>query len=957
VRLPEAASSYQQMVPFGGQDGHVDAAGRTGRQDAVEPRQPVECPPGGRPIGRGVDRPVKRPPDAVDQAGEGGPVDRTVLVEEADDELLRAGVAQVPDEAFQRRPVPGPEVRPLPEHDPHRKAHRRPDPLDRRRGRAQPADLEVAAQLDAIGTAAFGRAGVLGVEGDDFQHGHNVRALNRTRSPPIEASVTRGALRLTLSGTAVAVLLGFALLALYPITHVGSPAIGHLNGGLSLTLTTATIHLMCAQTELDRAARRFWRRLEAGMGLMGVGFLLAGFSLTSKPIPLDVTPQFPAYVMLPLVVGVSVYLWALVWLPVGARNRMDRVRLAVDGVTAVLGGAAIVWYFGVHPVLAHDGSQTFSALGMLGSCVPAAVLVIKVFLNNGGPVERRALRLLAWSAVCATVSGTLLAVVPYTMAKLTSSLVLLPLSGTLVAAAAYYQLTGSPAGSINRPKPRILPYLAVFTVIGLLLRVAVDPIGWGGRIVILAAVAIIALVVLQQFLAIRENTSLLRNLRGQEERLHHEATHDSLTGLANRALFDERLRAAASGSHPVGVLLIDLDDFKTVNDTLGHGTGNDLLIAFADIVRGAIRADDLAARLGGDEFAVLLTGDVSDAVAHRLLEALQAPVTAGGHQLVVKASIGGAVAQPHDGPEDLLRHADVAMYEAKSRGKAGYVHYSPGMEEPVLAHMQVGSELHRALERGEFFLVYQPIIMFEEDRIVGVEALVRWRHPTRGIVPPTEFIPAAERTGLIVPLGRWVIREAARQLAVWRREHGSAAPRRVACNVSARQLHDPGLAADVAAALEDARLGPESLVLELTESAALRGQRVLETLYDLDGRGFKLALDDFGTGESSLSLLRSIPVSVIKLDKSFVEGIEAATPAGQAVARAVVQLAASLELEGVAEGVENPEQIRLLREFGYQLGQGYHFSKPLTAEQFGQLLTETGGFVRSSLALLRGRSG
>jgi diguanylate cyclase (GGDEF)-like protein len=757
--------------------------------------------------------------------------------------------------------------------------------------------------------------------------------------------VTRGALRLTLSGTAVAVLLGLGLLALYPFNHVGSPVIGHLNGGLSLGLTTVTIHLMCAQTDLDRAARRFWRRLEAGMGFMGFGFLLAGFSLTGKHIPLDAPPQFPVYVLVPLIIGISVYLWALLWLPIGARSRMDRLRLTVDGVTAVLGGAAILWYFAVHPILQQDGRGAPSVVAMLGSCVPAAVLIIKVVLNNGGPVQRRALHLLAWSAVCATVSGVLIGVAPYAWAKLTSSLVLLPLSGALVAAAAADQLNAAPAGPVRPRKRRILPYLAVFTVIGLLLRVALDPIGWGGRIVILAAVAIIALVVLQQFLAVRENTSLLRNLRGQEERLHHEATHDSLTGLANRALFDERLRAATARSRPVGVLLIDLDDFKTVNDTLGHGTGNDLLVAFADIVRGVIRADDLAARLGGDEFAVLLAADVSDSVAQRLLEALHNPITAGGHRLVVKASIGGAAAQPHDGPEDLLRHADVAMYEAKSRGKAGYVHYCAGMEEPVLAHMQVGSELHRALERGEFFLVYQPIVMFEEERIVGVEALVRWRHPTRGIVPPTEFIPAAERTGLIVPLGRWVIWEALRQLAAWRREHGTAAPRRVACNVSARQLHDPGLAADVAAALADAGLGPESLVLELTESAALRGQRVLETLYDLDARGFKLALDDFGTGESSLSLLRSIPVSVIKLDKSFVEGIEAATPAGQAVARAVVQLAASLELEGVAEGVENPEQIRLLREFGYQLGQGYHFSRPLTADQFDRLLSETGGFV------------
>jgi len=286
----------------------------------------------------------------------------------------------------------------------------------------------------------------------------------------------------------------------------------------------------------------------------------------------------------------------------------------------------------------------------------------------------------------------------------------------------------------------------------------------------------------------------------------------------------------------------------------------------------------------------------------------------------------------------------VAMYTAKQRGKASFVRYVEGMAEPVLAHMQLGVELRRALDNHEFRLVYQPILRLEDLRVVGVEALVRWHHPTRGIISPAEFIPAAERTGLIVPLGRFVLYETCRQAARWLRDHGPDALENAGLNVSGQQLHDPDFVTTVTAALADSGLPRDRLVLEVTESAALRGQQISRTLYELDGMGIRLALDDFGTGQSSLSLLRTFPAAIVKLDRSFVEGIEiddgdpAAADARRAVARAVIQLVRSLALEAVAEGVENAEQAAVLRDLGYIVGQGYHLAEPMTADDVARLL-------------------
>jgi diguanylate cyclase (GGDEF)-like protein len=401
-------------------------------------------------------------------------------------------------------------------------------------------------------------------------------------------------------------------------------------------------------------------------------------------------------------------------------------------------------------------------------------------------------------------------------------------------------------------------------------------------------------------------------------------------------MFNAALAELLAAGEAVAVLLIDLDDFKTVNDTLGHAVGDEMLVAVADRLRLATDPGDLAARLGGDEFAVLVRGADparADTVAMQILAGLAAPVTASGHQLLVQASIGVAAAGPGDGPNEMLRNADIAMYATKEGGKASWTRFAPEMRQEIVEHVRLGGQLHDALESGQLYLEYQPIVDLDTRRMIGAEALVRWRHPDQGVISPVQFIPVAERTGQIVPLGRWVLGEACRQLAAWRDEYGPAAPWTVGVNVAARQLREPGFAHDVASVLRDAGLAPHQLVIEVTESSVLNARQVLNTLHALHDLGVKLALDDFGTRQSSLGLLRAVPVDILKLDKSFVDGIEDGDDDERlAVAAAVAQMAAALRLDAVAEGIESAGQVRRLRLLGYRLGQGFHLARPLSAE-------------------------
>jgi diguanylate cyclase (GGDEF)-like protein len=405
--------------------------------------------------------------------------------------------------------------------------------------------------------------------------------------------------------------------------------------------------------------------------------------------------------------------------------------------------------------------------------------------------------------------------------------------------------------------------------------------------------------------------------------------------LLNRDAFGDRAIEKLAGDS-AALLMVDVDDFKTINDTLGHTVGDSLLVAIAGRLTSAARPDSLVARLGGDEFAVLVPdAGAADAVARRILDGLASPLNVEGQRLLVHASIGGAVAGVGDDFAALLRNADIALYEAKDRGKAGYVRYAADMKARLFETAELGAQLREAIQACEFELVYQPIVQFHDRLVVGTEALVRWRRHDKEVVLPDEFILAAERTGLIVPLGRWILREACRQAAAWWREFGDAGPRTMSVNVSGRQLREPNFVDDVTAALHDAGLPPDRLNIEMIETAVLDGE-INDTLHRLRELGVRLALDDFGTAASSLGLLLTVPLTSLKLDRSFVEGI--VTVARQAaVATAVAQIAQALSLDLVAEGIETADQAELLQGIGYRHAQGFLYHRPMPAQQVARL--------------------
>ena len=421
-----------------------------------------------------------------------------------------------------------------------------------------------------------------------------------------------------------------------------------------------------------------------------------------------------------------------------------------------------------------------------------------------------------------------------------------------------------------------------------------------------------------------------------EEELTRQAFHDPLTSLPNRELFIDRLEHALGRrrrhAKGVAVLFLDLDDFKTVNDSLGHAEGDNLIRQVAGRLAGTVRPGDTAARLGGDEFALLLE-DIDDeqavGVAERVLAELEAPFDLGDRSLLVGASIGIALSSAElTTATDMLRAADIAMYETKAAGKASYRVFEPAMHQATTERLRLGADLRGAVERGEFVLHYQPTVDLATRSVVGMEALVRWAHPERGLLAPAEFIPLAEHSGLIVPLGELVLKEACRQGRAWQ-EARPDRPVGISVNLSAIQLQDSGLVAAVSLALEESELPPELLTLEMTESVmASDDAHILRRLRQLKGLGVRLAIDDFGTGYSSLSYLRSFPIDVVKIDRSFVEGIANGREEA-ALVRAIVRLAHGLKLKTVAEGVETEGQARRLRSAGCDQAQGYFFARPL----------------------------
>jgi diguanylate cyclase (GGDEF)-like protein len=454
--------------------------------------------------------------------------------------------------------------------------------------------------------------------------------------------------------------------------------------------------------------------------------------------------------------------------------------------------------------------------------------------------------------------------------------------------------------------------------------------------------------------AFAEHASLALNdartveaLRSTLDKAIHQASHDALTGLANRSrILDCLEEQLMRPGDPVGigVLFVDLDRFKQVNDSLGHEVGDEVLRTMASRLLSCVRPGDLVGRLAGDEFVVVcsgLHGEV-DAVglSDRICRELATPLKLRDRDLVVTASVGVARAVPGISADQLLRDADVAMYQAKQHGRARTEVFGNNMRAELLERVELEHELRLAILRKEFRLYYQPTMSLDTGRATLVEALVRWEHPVRGLVPPDQFIPIAEDTRLIVPIGGWVLRQACRDIAAWRAGHPELADLQVSVNLSACQFADDDLVASVAAALADAGLDPDALWLEITESVVMDGvESTIETLLALKALGVHLSIDDFGTGYSSLSYLKRFPIDVLKIDRSFVDGF-GTDAEDEAIVTAVVRLAQALGLSTVAEGIENTRQLVGLSELGCDAGQGYYFSRPLSAEAIVAWLLE-----------------
>ncbi|GAB4228058.1 MAG: hypothetical protein Kow00121_56910 [Elainellaceae cyanobacterium] len=424
--------------------------------------------------------------------------------------------------------------------------------------------------------------------------------------------------------------------------------------------------------------------------------------------------------------------------------------------------------------------------------------------------------------------------------------------------------------------------------------------------------------------------------------------HDGLTQLPNRSLLLERLNLALErirqcNQFSFALLFVDLDRFKVINDSLGHLAGDQLLLIAAAKLKETIRSIDLAARLGGDEFVLLLEeiGGVQEVlrVADRILENLRSPIRLGTHEVVMSASIGIVIgSSAYENSLDLLRDADIAMYSAKAKGKSCYAVFNPVMHIQALKQLELEHDLRRAIERQEFTLFYQPIVSLASGQIAGFESLVRWQHPVKGMISPADFIPVAEETGLIVPLGSWILREACQQLASWQQQFSAAASLKVSVNLSVKQLREADLLAQIQQVLQETGLPGTSLALEITESILMEDIEVISyVLEQLRASQVQISIDDFGTGFSSLSYLHRLPVNNLKIDRSFISNL-LDSERNLNVTKTIITLADELGINAIAEGIETQEQLRQLKLFGCELGQGYLFRAPVAAETAQSLI-------------------
>jgi diguanylate cyclase (GGDEF)-like protein len=637
----------------------------------------------------------------------------------------------------------------------------------------------------------------------------------------------------------------------------------------------------------------------------------------------------------------------------------------LDALIVAVGAAFIGWFAAIQRHLETTGGGSFpdAVLAVIYPSVDVALLFMAIRTTWRHRGSTPAVWLLGAAVGTALVAhaGVLLGktAVGYDPGQLTDLGAFI--AGALFAAAALHPSMSAPLGAPRRPAGHgvtgvRMAAVAVGIFIAPLVLLAYALLGPNGPDITLSpraglppiAVEIaLGSLLVAGLVTARLTTSLIRLERtlGARERLEGELTRqaesDSLTALPNRSAFVGRLQRTLSHERPVGaVLFCDLDDFKSVNDTEGHAAGDELLRTVAARIHGCVRPSDLAARLGGDEFAVLLEGVTDPLIAaraaERIIAAFDRPIELGGRQFTVGISIGIAMVTGGVEAAELMRQADIAMYLAKSQGKGRCERFEPRMESGIVNRMALRADLERALAEHEFFLVYQPIQHLDGQVIAAVEALVRWNHPERGVVPPSEFISLAEQTGLIVPLGQWVLETACAQMRGWL-DAGARADARISINVSPIQLAHPGFVDRVRAALAETRLPAANVVLEITESALVEFDSALGVLDELRRLGLQIALDDFGTGYSAMSYLARFPIDILKIDRSFVSAMSH-DPQSASLVRTIIGLAQNLQLTTVAEGIEEDAQLLELQRLGCPFGQGFMLHRPLMAEIAGPLL-------------------
>jgi diguanylate cyclase (GGDEF)-like protein len=698
---------------------------------------------------------------------------------------------------------------------------------------------------------------------------------------------------------------------------------------------------------LSVAAARFWRILSLAMFTYTAGMIGDLVSLAIKHRPGFSVAEAGETLLYP--VGALFTVVALVVFPTTAQSRMERIKIGLDVAIVLFGSATFVWYFVASPRWhPSDGWQKLSS----GLVLPALSLVagfaiLRIAMAGANVISRSTMSCFIFAAASEAAAIVLDKPAGTPVGRLGLTLQTLGLTACVVGIA--IQARSDPMRSTAPAKWRrpftVLPYGALTATVVLLLIVIGTDLDYRGSVVALGVLTVCAAVIARQLASLRENSRLLSANRQLTVRLQHQAFHDQLTALVNRTLFTERvgqaLDRARGGHQSVAVLFIDLDDFKIVNDSLGHQAGDELLIAVAARLHSTLRAQDTLGRLGGDEFAILVedgSPTAPTAVAQRVITALSSPFRMSDAQVTVEASVGVAIASGNEAdPAELLRNADVAMYAAKHLQKGGWRVFEPAMLVALRHRHQLRAALLRAVDRDEFDVYHQPIVDLVDGTVHGTEALVRWRRDG-SLVPPGEFIPLAEETGLIAEIDQRVLFRACHQAVQWQTPLPGGGPFALHVNLSARQLHRPDLVTDVARALHASGLAAGRLTLEITESGLGNDhEAAIQRLDGLARLGVHLAIDDFGTGYSSLAYLRRMPVDLIKIDKVFTDELlcEAVTAP---LAQAVIVLATTLGMETVAEGIEHPMQASRLLELGCRYGQGFHFGEPLPADEMRELL-------------------